>query len=254
MVFERARLGRHEKMVLGAFAAAFAVALVAIQLAYAGPPPQGSPLAPLKPLLDWSLWLAVAGLAGAVLWPALRRLAPALRGRGALVALTAVLVVGAPGLIMDMDKAHERPHGGHVTTALPRSQVEAARWVRDRSSPDDVIATNAHCRSVRNGRCDARSFWLSAYSERRVLVEGWAFAPRVAAFGAYRSFWDQDLLRRNDAAFTAPTADGLRELRERHGVRWLVVDRSINAAESPDLRTLARLHFDNGRVAVYEIR
>jgi hypothetical protein len=254
MVFERARLGRFEKMVLGAFAAAFAVALVAIQLAYAGPPPQGSPLAPLKPLLDWSLWLAVAGLAGAVLWPALRRLAPALRGRGALVALTAVLVVGAPGLIMDMDKAHERPHGGHVTTALPRSQVEAARWVRDRSSPDDVIATNAHCRSVRNGRCDARSFWLSAYSERRVLVEGWAFAPRVAAFGAYRSFWDQDLLRRNDAAFTAPTADGLRELRERHGVRWLVVDRSINAAESPDLRTLARLHFDNGRVAVYEIR
>jgi hypothetical protein len=163
--------------------------------------------------------------------------------------------VGAPGLIMDMDKAHERPNGGaYINTPLPRSRVEAARWVRDRSSPDDVIATNSHCRSVHNDRCDARLFWLSAYSERRVLVEGWAFAPRVASSGGYVRFWDQDLLRRNDAAFTAPTADGLRELRERHGVRWLVVDRSNGAAESPDLRTLARLRFDNGRVAVYEVR
>jgi hypothetical protein len=109
-----------------------------------------------------------------------------------------------------------------------------------------------HCLAVVNGWCDSRSFWLSAYAERRVLVEGWGFAPRVAALGAYTPFWDQDLLRRNDAAFTAPTATGLGELRDRHAVRWLVVDRSVGP-ESPELRQLARLRFDNGRMAVYQL-
>ena len=92
-----------------------------------------------------------------------------------------------------------------AVTALPRSRVEAARWVRDNSSPDQVLATNAHCRAVGgDGVCDARSFWLSAYSERRVLVEGWLFAPRVSETGE-QSFWDPALLALNDEAFTAPT-------------------------------------------------
>lgn len=253
MVFERARLNSRGKAVLGSLGAAFALVLVAIQLNYAGHPPVGSRLAPLKPLLSWSLGLAAVALVVAALWPTLSRGVPALRGRGGVVALTAVLVVGAPGLIIDMYQSEERPNGGaYANVPMPRSRVEAARWVRDHSSPHDVIATNAHCLAVRDGWCDARSFWLSAYSERRVLVEGWAFAPRMAAPGTDPSFWDQDLLRRNDAAFSAPTAQGLRELREQHGVRWLVVDRSVNV-ESGDLPALARLSLDNGRMAVYEL-
>jgi hypothetical protein len=59
-------------------------------------------------------------------------------------------------------------------------------------------------------------------------------------------------LARNDAAFTAPTAAGLRSLRAEYGVRWLVVDRSV-ATESPRLADLAAPRFDNGRLAVYEI-
>jgi hypothetical protein len=179
---------------------------------------------------------------------------PALRGRGGLVTLTAILVVGAPGLVMDMYKSTQAPNGGaYANVPMPRSRIDAARWARDHSRPDDVIATNVHCLAIRNGWCDSRTFWLSAYAERRVLVEGWGFAPRVATTGPYTPFWDADLLRRNDAAFTAPTADGLAELRDRHGVRWLVVDRSIGI-ESPDLAGLATLGFDNGRLAVYQLR
>jgi hypothetical protein len=253
MVFERAGLSVRGKAVLGAVAGAFALVLVAIQLTYAGPSPVGSRLAPLQPLLSWSFGLAAVGVLVAALWWPLSRRITGLRGRGVLVGLTAVLVVGAPGLVMDMYKSEQSPNGGaYANVSLPRSRIEAARWVRDHSAPHDVIATNAHCLAVRSGQCDARSFWLSAYSERRVLVEGWAFAPRVAALGAYTPFWDPALLQRNDAAFTAPTAQGLRELREQHGVRWLVVDRS-EGDESAELRGLARPSFDNGRMAVYEL-
>ncbi|MEV4756361.1 hypothetical protein AB0J86_14775 [Micromonospora sp. NPDC049559] len=254
LVFERARLDAREKAWLGGLALALGVVLTMIQIRYAGPSPQVvTAFDPLVPLLRWSAGLLAVGLLAAALWRPARRAVPALAGRGGLAALTAVLVVGAPGLVMDMYKSVQSPNGGaYANVPMPRSRIEAARWTRDHSSPRDVVATNVHCLQVIRGWCDARSFWLSAYSERRVLVEGWGFAPRVAAQGSYTPFWDQDLLRRNDAAFTEPTADGLRELRDRDGVRWLVVDRTIGA-ESPELRTLATLRYDAGRMAVYEL-
>jgi hypothetical protein len=190
----------------------------------------------------------------AVLWPALSRWLPALRGKGGVVALTAILVVGAPGLIMDMRKSERFSNGGaYATISLPKSRVDAARWLRDHSAPTDVVATNAHCiNAPTDGYCDPRSFWLSAYAERRVLVEGWAFAPRVSQSGSW-AFWDPDLLARNDALFTAPTPAALAAIRADDGVRWLVADRQV-AAESPDLATLADLRYSNDRMAVYELR
>jgi hypothetical protein len=254
LVLERARLDRREKATLGALAAALAVVLTAVELRYAGPSPAVvTAFDPLKPLLEWFAGLLAVGLLAALAWGPASRAMPALRGRGGLAALTALLVIGAPGLVMDMYKSVQSPNGGaYVNVPMPRTRIEAARWTREHSSPRDVIATNVHCLQVVNGWCDARSFWLSAYSERRVLVEGWGFAPLVAALGSYTPFWDQDLLRRNDAAFVTPSADGLRDLRDRYGVRWLVVDRTVGV-EAPELRTLARLRFDGGRMAVYEL-
>jgi hypothetical protein len=154
---------------------------------------------------------------------------------------------------MDEVKSIQSPNGGaYAPIALPMSRVEAARWVRDNSSPDDVLATNVHCLGYWGDLCDARSFWLSAYAERTVLVEGWSFAPRQAVGGIFTPFWDPAVLAFNDAVFTAPTPERLGQMRERYGVRWLVADRGV-AAPSPRLDTLARRAFDNGRVAVYEI-
>jgi hypothetical protein len=254
LVLDRAKLDRRGKAWLAGFAGTLAVVLTLIQLRFAGPSPAGdTPFDQLQPLLRWFAGLLVVGLVVAVLWRPVSRALPSLRGRGAVVALTALLLVGAPGLIMDMAKSVEVPNGGaYVNIPMPRSRIEAARWIRDHSSPDEVIATNAHCIQSGPGWCDARAFSLSAYSERRVLVEGWAFAPRVAALGSWTPFWDQDLLRRNDAAITEPTAEALRDLRENHSVRWLLVDRTIGR-ESPQLAALAPLRYENGRMAVYEL-
>jgi hypothetical protein len=250
MVVERARLPWAGRVGLGVGAAAFAVVLVLVQFRYARAPAGGAPFDPLVPILAWAAVLGAVALAGGVAWRLAAAHRPALRGRGGAVLLTGVLVAGAPGLVMDMRKSVRAPNGGaYATVPMPESRVDAARWVRDHSAPDDVVATNAHCLGYWGDLCDARSFWLSAYAERSVLVEGWAFAPRQA--GGLAPFWDPDLLRRNDEAFTAPTPAGLDWLRGK-GVRWLVVDRDV-APEAPELAELANLRYDNGRLAVYEL-
>ncbi len=255
LVVDRARLTTRGGVFVGIGTAGFALVLIGLQLAYAGSPsPDARPIGPLLPLLSWAGRLALAGTAFGLWWFVAGRWFPTIRGRGAVVALTAVLVAGIPGLVMDGVKSVAAPNGGaYPTIALPASRVDAARWVRDHSDPDDILATNAHCISGTDpASCDSRSFWLSAYAERTVLIEGWGFAPRTAAVGLI-PFWDPALLDLNERAITAPTAADLAELRDRYEVRWLVVDRIVGP-ESPSLAELADPVYDNGRVAVYRLR
>jgi hypothetical protein len=251
-VWDRARLSRHAAVALGFATGLVTLALIVAQILFARPSPLGSdPFRWIVPILVWSAIIAsTCGLA----WWAGRWWWPALRGRGTLVALTVVLVAGAPGLMMDAGHSMRYPNGGPRTTiSLPRSRVEAARWVRAHSRLDDILATNVHCNGRREPPCNPRSFWLSAYAERSVLVEGWGFAPRLTQVQEWPlPFWNPDRLRHNDQAFTAPTPRNLDRLRRRYGVRWLVVDRAVGH-ESPVLRSLAALRFDNGRMGVYEI-
>ncbi len=253
LVVDRARLSTRGAIVLGVGTAGFAAVLIGLQLGYAESPSGAGPIGPLVPLLSWAGWLALAGLALGLWWVVVGRWFPRLRGRGAVVALTAVLVAGIPGLVMDGAKSVVAPNGGaYPTIELPKSRVDAARWVRDHSDPDDIVATNAHCISGDVPRtCDSRSFWLSAYAERAVLVEGWGFAPRYGGDGLH-PFWDPALLALNERAFTAPTEADLAELRDRHGVRWLVVDRVVSL-EAPALAELANRVYENDRVAVYRL-
>ncbi|MET9338419.1 hypothetical protein [Nonomuraea sp. NPDC003804] len=143
---------------------------------------------------------------------------------------------------------------------IPVGGIAAARWVRDHSDPGDVLATNAHCR-VTVRLCDSRHFWMSAYAERRVLVESWSYtATNLAALQdvnrqsmAAQPFWDGALLAANDAVFTAPTAEAVRLLRERYGVRWLLAHHWRRTPVAPELAAFATLRFAKGRFAVYEL-
>jgi hypothetical protein len=177
---------------------------------------------------------------------------PGLRGRGGVVLLTAALLAGAPTLLLDLTKPGWAPS---VWGAMPlqKSRVDAALWVRAHSAPNEVIATNEHYLPEST---NSRVFTLSAYSERSVLVEGWGFAPRVSATGGGDGrgpFWDQQLLELNDDAFYGPTPAVLAELRDKHHVRYLVVERRAGV-ESPQLHELARKVFDNGTELVFDLR
>jgi hypothetical protein len=259
IVADGARLSDQNRYQLLVGAVSFSILLVCVQLRYAKPAQYTVSYSSLVPILRWAGLLAGLGLvAGLCWWIAGRWLerrrptGPRLRGRGAVVALTGVLVAGAPGLIMDEYKSLEAPNGGAYTNiTMPKSKVDAARFVRDHSSANDVVATNSHCLGYYGDVCDSRVFWLSAYSERSVLVEGWGFAPRMAESGL-GPFWDPAKLKLNDSAFTAPAAQVLRNLYTTYGVRWLVVDRGVGR-EAADLATFAHRRYDNGRVAVYEL-
>ncbi|MET0433261.1 MAG: hypothetical protein ABW025_03760, partial [Cellulomonas sp.] len=138
--------------------------------------------------------------------------------------------------------------------AVAPDLADAARVVRDASATDDVVATNRHCFGARDA-CDARQFTVSALSERRVLVEGWAYPDGRdpdREWSRTNPFWDEERFTENEVVFTAPTQESVDHLRDAYGVRWLVVDRTV-APESADLMRYAELVWESPGAAVYRI-
>ena len=162
-------------------------------------------------------------------------------------------------LTVAADPAPVAPAGS--TQILPGG-ISAARWLRDHSRPDDVVATNAHTRIPAGPVPDYRHFWISGYAERRVLVEGWAYVPpeldglpsdQTTNLTTGPPFWDRTLLEDNDRVFTDPTTSDVEELRDTHHVRWLFVDLT-RGADVEGLDRVASRRVRRGHFAVYELR
>lgn len=143
---------------------------------------------------------------------------------------------------------------------LTRGEQEAALWLASNSDHLDVLATNAHCRPGQSYAkfCDARGFWISALSGRRVLLEGWGYTPEASAewgvgdrpTAQQPSPWP-DRLELSQEVFAEPDTEVVGDLRDR-GVTWLVGVRGAGPI-SDDLDRLATEAFDNGEVAIYRI-
>ncbi|TDW18717.1 hypothetical protein [Kribbella kalugense] len=133
--------------------------------------------------------------------------------------------------------------------------IEAARFIRRNSGQDDRIATNVHCHQARASHCQAGSYWIAGYAERRVLVEGWSYQARVddtypdQAQGPY---WNQEQLQLNDEVFSNPTRQLIETLRTKYDVQWLLLDERVSAPPT-NLDKLTELRFQLGSVRVYQI-
>ena len=132
----------------------------------------------------------------------------------------------------------------------PGVSPNLGREGRDNSDPDDLVATNLHCRSPLASPCDPRNFWISGYSERHILVEGWAYTGMTLQ--QVTPFWDPLLLAANDAAFTDPSEATIAKLRDEYGVRWLFAD--LTTADPDAIGRYADLRYRDGDFAVYELR
>jgi hypothetical protein len=212
-------------------------------------------------------WLWTIGLliAVAVLVTAVWKLAKR-RGRPTRVAMASFVLAGmGAGLFLPVQAmaGYHRIELAPLTDKYPlgpsATQAAAAVWLRDHAAPGDLIATNAHCAIKNTMGCDVRHFWISALSERHVLVEGWGYTNTindiVASTGASANglpFWDQQKLEDNDRAFVAPTRDNLRLLKVKYGVRWLYADPGQTAV-SRNLAALATLRFKSPDALVYEL-
>ena len=143
--------------------------------------------------------------------------------------------------------------------------VTAARWIRDHTDVDTIVTTNRHCLTGHvfpgigeEPACGPFSFWVSAWTERRVLVEGWGFgSPTLAAqlkngrpLGS-QPFWDKPLLAANDGFFENPSAEGAAILCKR-GATYALLDRRYQP-NLPSLEPVAQQVFANSDAEVYRL-
>jgi len=221
-----------------------------------------APAFPYRAMAGPWLWLLGAALVAALLVALVVRLRR--RDGSAVTPVTAglltfaLLLAGTSLYQRTLETAHaavsvvrdgQGPGEGYP---VPRDGALAALYVRDHSGTDEVVATNAHCYGPEDA-CDARHFWVSGLTERRVLVEGWAY-PEGFRPGLTRTspFWDMDRYEANEAVFDEPSDAAVARLRDEWGVRWLVVDRTMGV-ESPELREHATLELELDDAAVYRI-
>jgi len=214
----------------------------------------------VKPLV---ILAVITVVIAAVVWLALRKRKKLTGGQ----ALAFAVLIGA-GLLQGASFSNVAVHGllplppatvgeGAPAVAIGADGAEAARWIRAHSSPTDIIATNAHCLVVTHlhGGCIPRNFWISALSERNVLIEGWSYAaPSTQVAPHYTDpgpFWNPGFLAANDFSIYHPTAASVAWLKSQ-SVRFVLVDRTWKP-ESPDLKHYLDLVFERGGYAVYRV-
>lgn len=141
---------------------------------------------------------------------------------------------------------------------IPSGGIEAARYLRGASDPSDLFATNAHCRLPSPRVCATTAHWMSAWAERRAVIEGWGYTATANLTGDSISevtttpYWDPDLLALNDLVFTAPTQEHLRSLTAEYPVRWLMVDLRF-PADLAGLRRLLPEHRRFGQIILFRV-
>jgi uncharacterized membrane protein YgcG len=231
------RLDRRTAALLAAAALTGLVVVLAIRHLDGPAVPKG-PVRSLAVSVGWPHALtALVALAAAVALALARRRVSVLRGLSHALLIALLAGFGLSGTVTNFGRlVHEASSAGwrHATPRDPivtPGTLEAGRWLRDHSDPNDIVATNAHCLPPAGPRCVNLRFAVAAYTERRVLVEGWGFTAtaheRAAALHTWVGwvpFWRPDVLAANDEVFTRPTAAAVARLRDRYGVRWLFVD------------------------------
>ncbi|MPZ61054.1 MAG: hypothetical protein GEU93_07115 [Propionibacteriales bacterium] len=186
------------------------------------------------------------------------------RRPGIAIVLTIILGLGASNVAaLVYDTATRQPVvSPKVNYLFAKGGVRAARFIARRSSsPYDIVATNVHCVRPTADRCDNRNFWVSAYTERRIVVEGWGYTAMTNASyvpdeaNKWLPVPYPERLAINDAAFTDPSVESVGRLVDTYDVRWLFVSKKYPA----DLRGLSALdgvldkRFHNKNYTVFEV-
>ncbi len=179
--------------------------------------------------------------------------------RGLAIAVTVAAVASVVPRVVAPDRLVVNPAAPGSLSAWSRANVAAATYLQGVSQPSDVVMTNRHCNSLPLPDCDRRAFVISAYSERRVLVEGWAYTPGGDRRRRGRDTADVAVRR----AVLGPRSTGPQRPVPHHphsgrrqalwdeGVRWAYVDRV--AGRTGDLSPYAVQVFANEEATVYRL-
>jgi hypothetical protein len=211
---------------------------------------------------DKFLYLFWYGLAVSVLSAlaiATRRAAPPLRGLAVRLLLVGVLAAAALNVPLDLGQGLVDAWRGsrsfyHRGTGLTSGLYQGLEWLRDRTSPDDVIAVSNY--SVDPNKPEFDDLYYSAFAERRVFLEGWLYSIKEQRLGdsviTGPNMPYPERLRLNDAVFQRGDRHALRTLVRDYGVRYLLVD-LVHGGHSERVAALGRLVFSDSDVAIYVV-
>lgn len=140
--------------------------------------------------------------------------------------------------------------------ALTAELLAGLRWVRGNTDPDAILAVNNQ-RLLQRFPGNGYYWYYSAYSQRRVFLEGWVYTDRARRLGytrvqdeAFHPFAERATLNRRVFEQADPAA--LATLVRDFGVGYLLVDKQHGTA-SPELGKLGRVVFENTALVVYNI-
>jgi hypothetical protein len=201
---------------------------------------------------------AVAG-AYVVVWLAARRVGvgPRITPVVPLVFLLGLGLTHVFSLAYDTVSMRSLP-SVNPTAEFAQGGIAAARWIADHSQPDDIVATNVHSRFPKSPKCDKRSFWVAAFTERRVVVEGWGYTEasnEAKALGGCRNVPNPPALKVNNAAFRRPSVRTVDRLVKRYDVSYLFVSKAYQAdvAGLRSLPSVLRLTYHNANYLVFKV-
>ena len=169
-------------------------------------------------------------------------------------ATLAVLVVSGFDSPLDYGGRAKRIAVDEVVYSTPSGEnfgvvpgtVDAMRWLRDNSDPDDLFAVDNHRGALETER--SRYFNYSAFSERRAFLEAWDYGTgaesRVEVIQPFA-----ERLAVNDAAFEG-SSEAISRLRDQEGVAWMVHDKRL-APEAAELSELLPPAFENEAISIH---
>lgn len=205
-----------------------------------------------KPLLVAAL-VAVLALVVALV---LQKIESARTGEQSGKKTAVVTVLASAAFLMLVPQVIQLPvasPGGSVADSetpgsIHSSQLEAYEFIRQHADAADSIVSNKHCYygTIQTRDCDGRWFAAAAFSERRVLIEGWAYTPKGADLD-----WVQDRLERNDDFYTNPSAAGRQALLDQ-GVGYVFVDK--REPYSAELADFGALVYEGEWALVYSLK
>ncbi len=149
-----------------------------------------------------------------------------------------------------------RPVYNEVNRNLTAGLYSGLNWIRENTPKNAVIAVNEHY--VDETKLDPRYFDYSAFSERRIFLEGWAYTV-----AAYRSGYADVITGKASAypdrselcsrVFEHGDEAAINLLIQEYGVTHLLVDR-VHGHATPKLDALATRVFDHADVTIYQIK
>ncbi len=208
----------------------------------------------------WMIWYLVAyGLTACAVWLFSTRLEryhmPELRSRAVRIAACAIPLLISLGLVKSLGLALPElwdtllSRQGTTDSSENRGMTAALYsgllWVRAHTNPCDILAVNNH--SISSREVDSKYFYYSAFTERRVFLESWAYTSS----GTYGGQPFPARYALNELAVTHGNVGALQML-ARKGVDYVLIDK-LHDATGPEPRSVSTPVFDNEALEVYRL-